>query len=221
MKIVVVGAGIFGASVAYHLAREGAEVVLIDRADAGRATAAGAGIVCAWGSRIDNDADYALLEGGGRYYPTLAAELAERGETDLGYARVGSLFAPDDHDTLDAVERTIRRRAGNAPEVGRVERLAPADARALCPLLREDLPAVFVEGGARVNGRKVTASLTRAAASLGARPVQGSADLIATGDRVTGVRSGGEAIGCDAVVVAAGAWASTLLAPLGVASGVQ
>jgi D-amino-acid dehydrogenase len=46
MKVVVVGAGVFGASVAYHLAREGAEVVVFDRDDAGRATSAGAGIVC-------------------------------------------------------------------------------------------------------------------------------------------------------------------------------
>ena len=45
MKVVVIGAGILGASTAYHLAREGCEVVLVDRADEGRATVAGAGAV--------------------------------------------------------------------------------------------------------------------------------------------------------------------------------
>ena len=57
MKVVVVGAGILGASTAYHLAREGCEVTLVDRADEGRATAAGAGIVCPWGSPTEDAAD--------------------------------------------------------------------------------------------------------------------------------------------------------------------
>ena len=45
VRVAVVGAGVFGASAAYHLAEAGAEVVVVDRADDGRATAAGAGIV--------------------------------------------------------------------------------------------------------------------------------------------------------------------------------
>src|SRR4029079_17892513 len=92
MKVIVVGAGILGASTAYHLAREGCEVVLVDRADEGRATAAGAGIVCPWGSPGEGAASYALLAGGARYYPGLIAMLAEDGEQDLGYAPVGGLY---------------------------------------------------------------------------------------------------------------------------------
>ena len=44
MRIVVVGAGILGASTAYHLARDGADVAIVDQAHDGQATAAGAGI---------------------------------------------------------------------------------------------------------------------------------------------------------------------------------
>ena len=73
MKVIVVGAGILGASAAYHLAREGCEVTLIDRADEGRATAAGAGIVCPWGSPGEDAASYGLLAGGAKYYPEWAA----------------------------------------------------------------------------------------------------------------------------------------------------
>jgi glycine/D-amino acid oxidase-like deaminating enzyme len=43
MRIVVVGAGILGASTAYHLARDGADVAIVDQAHEGQATAAGAG----------------------------------------------------------------------------------------------------------------------------------------------------------------------------------
>jgi D-amino-acid dehydrogenase len=221
MKIAVVGAGVFGASTAYHLARAGAEVVLVDRADEGRATAAGAGIVCPWGSKVDDPATYALLEAGARYYSTLVAALAETGETDLGYARVGALYVPDDPAELDDSERRIRARAGNAPEVGTIERLGPKDARALFPPLREDLPGVHVSGGARVNGRLLAASLRRAAAHHGARGIEGSAELIMSGGRATGIRVHGETIEADAVVATAGAWANALLAETGKKIAVQ
>ena len=42
MRVVVIGAGVLGASAAFHLARAGAEVVMVDRSHDGRATAAGA-----------------------------------------------------------------------------------------------------------------------------------------------------------------------------------
>src|SRR6516162_11818511 len=96
MRVVIVGAGVLGASVAYHLSRQGCEVVLVDRADERRATAAGAGIVCPWGSPVEDAPSYALLAGGARYYPHLVALLAEDGETDLGYAQVGGLYVPGD-----------------------------------------------------------------------------------------------------------------------------
>jgi len=56
MRVIVVGAGILGASTAYHLAREGCDVTLIDRADEGRATAAGAGIAVLPAFIADEDA---------------------------------------------------------------------------------------------------------------------------------------------------------------------
>src|SRR6185312_2612043 len=125
MRVIVVGAGILGASAAYHLAREGCDVTLIDRADEGRATAAGAGIVCPWGSPAEDAAYYALLAGGARYYPRLVAMLAEDGERDLGYAGVGGLYVPQDAGELDATERRARIRAQSAPEAGSIERLSP------------------------------------------------------------------------------------------------
>lgn len=216
MRVIVVGAGILGASAAYHLVREGAEVVLVDRADEGRATAAGAGIVCPWGSPNDDAPSYALLAGGARYYPHLVAALAEDGEVDLGYAQVGGLYVPDAAGELDAVEKRVRARAVDAPEAGRIERLSSAEARTLFPPLRRDLPALYVSGGARVDGRRLAAAMRRAASKRGARTVNGSAEIVLRGSRAAGVRVNGEAIEADAVVVAAGAWAPALLAPAGI-----
>ena len=220
MHVVVVGAGILGASAAYHLAREGCQVTLVDRADEGRATAAGAGIVCPWGSLVEDAASYALLAGGARYYHELVALLAEDGEDDLGYARVGGLYVPAEADDLDALERRARARARAAPEAGSIERVAPQQARALFPPLRRDQPAVFISGGARVDGRRLAAALQRAAVKRKVRFLTGSAELIAQGRRVAGVRIGADRIEADRVVVAAGAWAPGLLEAVGIGLGV-
>jgi len=216
MRVVVVGAGVLGASAAYHLARAGLEVTLVDRADEGRATAAGAGIVCPWGSTIEDAASYALLAGGARYYSQLVALLAEDGETDLGYARVGGLYVPAEPHDLDELERRARTRAVDAPEAGRIERLSPTDARALFPPLRRDQPALVVAGGARVDGRRLAGALQRAAVKHRTRLINGSAELVRHGEGIAGVRVGGELIEAERVVVAAGAWAPSLLASVGV-----
>src|SRR5262245_54884013 len=216
MRVVVVGAGVLGASVAYHLARAGVEVTLVDRADEGRATAAGAGIVCPWGSIIEDAANYALRAAGARYYAQLVAMLAEDGETDLGYARVGGLYVPMQPGELDELERRARSRAVDAPEAGRIERLSPAAARALFPPLRPEQPALFVSGGARVDGRRLAGALQRAAVKHNTRLLNGSAELACQGDAVAGVRVAGELIEAERVVVAAGAWAPSLLASVGV-----
>ncbi|HWA79950.1 MAG TPA: FAD-dependent oxidoreductase [Acetobacteraceae bacterium] len=215
MRIAVVGAGILGASAAYHLARAGAEVTIIDAAREGRATAAGAGIVCPWVGALDDPAFYALYERGARYYPGLLAALAECGAEDTGYARVGALFVSADEGELEAVERLARQRAAAAPEAGEVCRLSAREARTLFPPLHEGLKAVRVAGGARVDGRRMRAALLGAAARLGAVMREGEAALLAAEGRVSGVRLGGETLDTEAVVLAAGAWAPSLLAPLG------
>jgi D-amino-acid dehydrogenase len=220
MDVIVVGVGILGASTAYHLARAGCTVTMVDRADEGRATAAGAGIVSPWGSPTVDEPYYALLAHGARYYPRLVEMLAEDGEYDLGYAKVGGLYVASDPADLDAAERRARARAVNAPEAGSIERLSPADARRAFPPLRQDQPGLFVSGGARVDGRRIGAAMQRAAVKHGARLINGSAELVMRGSRAVGVRVDGALIEADIVIATAGAWAADFLAPARVRLGV-
>ena len=203
MKVVVVGAGVFGASVAYHLAREGAEVVVFDRDDAGRATSAGAGIVCPWLSAREDEGWLPLAFGAGRYYPQLVQDLAAEGETDLGYRRVGLLVVPDEAKQLDAVEQRLAVRRQVAPEMGVVKRVLPEEAVGMFPALRAGQPATHIENAARVNGRLMAAGLLRAAQKRGAVVREGSPEIVAEGGAAKGVRLGGEVVGADAVVVTA------------------
>ena len=222
MRVAVVGAGVLGASAAFHLALAGAEVVLVDRAHEGRATAAGAGIVSPWSSEVADPEWRRIADAGARYYPALVRLLAEHGEADVGYRRVGSLCVATERSDLDRIERAVLARRAEAPEAGEVSRLSPAEARRLFPPLHPDLAAVRVGGGARVDGRLLADTLRRAAERSGARVHAGAASgLLGGGGRVTGVRVGAEAVAADAVVVAAGAWAPALLEPVGIALAVS
>jgi D-amino-acid dehydrogenase len=216
MRIVVVGAGVLGASTAYHLAREGAAVAVVDQAHEGRATAAGAGIICPWASSVDDPAFFELYAAGARYYSDLVPALSELGEPDLGFRRVGALIVSTDPTELAFAESLLRRRRIEAPEIGDVDRLIPREVQALFPPLHAAFAGVHLAGGARVDGRRLAASLLRAAEHHGATVARGFVELISCGDRVSGVRLEDRGIMADAVVVTAGAWSPALLSPLGI-----
>jgi D-amino-acid dehydrogenase len=219
MRIVIIGAGVLGASAAFHLARAGAPVTVIDAHLDGRATAAGAGIICPWVSGVEDQAFYRLYAGGGEYYPELIAALADAGETDLGYRRAGAMLVSDNPAELAWIERSVGQRAAAA--MGEVTRLPEREARELFPPLRAGLGGVLVSGGARVDGRRLAAALLRGASSCGASAVRGRAALVVEADRVAGVDVGGERIAADRVIVTAGAWADDLLRPFGLGLWVE
>jgi glycine/D-amino acid oxidase-like deaminating enzyme len=210
VRVVVVGAGIAGVSAAYQLARRGVEVLVVDDARPGVATAAGAGIVSPWAAA--DEEHFGLAGPAAGYYPELVAALAEDTDEPTSYAVVGGLVVSPDEDALRAVHHRVAARAAEHPAAGEVSLLDSAQARALFPPLAPGLAAVHVGGGARVDGRQMRASLLDAALRRGAGLRTGTAAL--TPD---GVRVDGELLGADAVVVAAGAWSGELVASLGVA----
>jgi len=250
-KCIVVGAGILGASTAYRLARLGADVLIVDRHDAGQATQAAAGIICPWLSQRRNRDWYRLATAGARYYPELIAELELEGETQTGYARVGALSIHADGQKLVAQEERARQRREDAPEIGELVRLDEMQTRERFPLLSAGYEALAVSGAARVDGRALRDALLRAAARHGARQLTGDAVLLREADglgqrtdrgakqrdgarlhadaeaqqceggqsvtagRVAGVRIGDDIYEADEVIVCAGAWAASLLEPLG------
>lgn len=211
---MVVGGGIVGASVAYHLARQPVPVIMVTGSQIGTATDAGAGIVCPWTDRVA-DAAYQLAVEGARYYPELLGALAEDGASDTGYAKVGAVCVAPDPEALNQTAARLRSRLPEAPEIGEVAELDPPEPARLFPPLAEHLSGLWIAGGARIDGRKIRDSLIRAATRLGARRVHGDAVLNHVAGRATGVTVGHERIDADVVVVAAGAWTAQICATLG------
>jgi D-amino-acid dehydrogenase len=214
VRVAVVGSGVAGAATAFALAAGGAEVVVVDRVRRGQATAAGAGIIQPWSSGADGPF-YDLYAVGAAYYPTLVERLAEAGISDLGYRVSGSLVVDADAARLDEAERRLRRRTAGIAVAGTVDRLGPEEARRLFPPLDPALGAVFVSGGARVDGRRLRSGLLAGAGRLGASTVDAPARLELTPAGSPLVRTPDGEVGADVVVVAAGAWTGGVLRPLG------
>ncbi len=219
-RVVVIGGGIVGASAAYHAARSGAVVTLVDRADLGQATAAGAGIIAPGTSLRPLPAFFPSAYAAVAAYPALLDHLAADGAGETGYRTVGALFVAADEveaKRLSEAEAlfTERRRAG-APNLGDVVRLDEAAARALFPPLAAPGGALHLPDAVRVDGRLLRDALRRGAERHGATLLSGHAQPVCEGDRVTGVRVEDRLLPADALVIAAGAWSGDLGEALGV-----
>ena len=218
--IAVIGGGIVGSSVSYNAARAGLTVTLVDRADEGHATAAGAGIIAfGVGSRQDG-AHNALMDAAASYYPRLIAHLGEDGEEETGYAVVGAILVAmtdDEAEELIAIERFAQAsRAAGAPGIGEVSLIDGRQATALFPALANLPAALHVAGTARVDGRLMRAALQRAAQQHGATIRRGDAAIVPDGSGRANVLVDGEPLPADAVVIAAGAWSAPLAQSFGV-----
>jgi sarcosine oxidase subunit beta len=210
--VVVVGGGVHGASVAYHLARRGAgRVVLVERRFlASGPTGRSSALV-----RRFYAMDFLTRTG------TRSADVFQRwaeviGGGDPGFRQVGILWLAGAAEAPHLRANVARARALGA----RVDLCTPDEVRALVPAIAVDdvVVAAHEPESGYADATATTNALAARARELGATVVQHVAveALLAAGGRVTGVRTAGGEIGAPAVVVCAGLWADRLLRPLGV-----
>lgn len=206
---VVVGGGIVGSSVGYHLARAGVETLLVDRRDAGRATTAGAGVISpGTSSRTADDDWFAFATDAVDYYPELVDRLEADGVDDTSYGRVGLIAAAVDDDELVPYEEATARIEARCEQLPNVEAIDPAAATDRVPALAEPQRAFHVPDAARVNGQVFAGALREAGRSHGLEVADGNVTGVRTRDgRVESIEvSDGNRIDADRVVIAGGAW---------------
>lgn len=225
---IVIGGGIVGASAAYSLARTGMKTLLIDSHDTGRATDAGAGIIAPETSGAAlGPAFFPFALHCGAYYADLIPQLHDAGAGDTGYRVCGELIVAADEDELHSYERKKsvvfeRRRGRGLPSDDDLREISPHDARELFPALKTVLRALYFRGGARVDGRLLTAALLKAAGTYGLSVLhQRAGDLILNAGRVVGVNVDGDEIHAGSVIIAGGAWSSAYGRQLGVTIPVE
>jgi glycine/D-amino acid oxidase-like deaminating enzyme len=203
--VVVVGAGIVGASVAYHLARRGVAVTVLDRVLAPAAGVTGDSFGWIGDSGGDWPGGAADLRGSVRAdYRRLEAEVpgvAVRWTGSLAWRHAG--VPPGDGARLARGQRWLGR----------------SEVAALEPNL-QDPPerAVWTPTDGGVDPVRTTEALVQAARALGARVVFGAgvASLRVVRGRVEGVVCAAGFYPASTVVLAAGTGVGALCAPLGV-----
>jgi sarcosine oxidase, subunit beta len=214
-SVAVVGGGVIGASVAYHLARRGwRDVVVLDRGErpgqgsTGRATG---GFRAQYATAVNVRLSLLARD-------KLRRFKAETG-VDPGYSPAGYLWLASTEADLEAlrVGQAVQHEAGltEAREVGR------NDIAAINPALNLDevIGGVFCPTDGFVKPLELLEGYLAAARRLGVR-VHSSVDVIGFGLRadqtISAVRTSQGRIGVAAVVNAAGAWAAQVAALAGV-----
>ena len=219
---VFVGGGVIGLASAWRAARQGARVLVLERAapPAG-ATNVAAGMLAPVGEL--SFGERRLLEltlASGELWDDFAAEVEAASGEPTGHARCGALHVALDRD--EAGE--LRRRHDLQRELGlAAEWLTPRRCRELEPgLVPTFAGGVLAAGEGSVDPRRLALALAAALREAGGELRTGAAvvDALWTGERLAGVRTAPSAVArpgdesvqtddvrADAVVLCSGAWA--------------
>jgi len=205
-RVVIVGGGIVGASVAYHLTQLGwRDVVLLEQGSLSCGTTwHAAGLV----GQLRSSSNFTQLI---RYSADLYSRLeAETGQA-TGWKRCGSV------SVARTAERMIqlKRNAAMATAYGvEAHVISLDDAAARYPLMRIDdlVGAVWIPGDGKANPADITQALARGARAGGARLMEGvkvTGVNVARG-AVAGVETSAGPIATEILVNCAGMWAREL-----------
>ena len=212
-QVVIVGGGIVGCSIAYHLTRRGvSDVIVLEQGQlTGGTTWHAAGLV----SQLKSSHNLTrLAEYSARLFEDLEAETGQAS----GYRTPGSIMVADNDERMEEMLRGVSM----AKTVGVETRLIePEEALELCPLLNIDdlVGALHIPFDGQTSPVDTTMALAKGAKNGGARIFEGVRvqDLTKDGDLCTGVTlADGTHIEAESVVLAAGMWTRQLAATAGV-----
>jgi glycine oxidase len=213
-RVVIVGGGVIGLSIAWRLAREnaGRRVLLFDAHRAGEGTSrVSAGMIAPIAEAGFEDPDFISFARQSRErYPSFVNDISIDADTPVLLGEEGSIIVAIHRDDVDAMRRVYEhRRHADLP----VEWLSGTEAREMEPTLTPRVSAaMWIAYDGQVNPRTLLPALVRACARRGVE-VRESAPvsrIMIDNDAVTGVEVNGEIIESDVVVLCAGAWSGTI-----------
>ncbi|MBI3202753.1 MAG: GcvT family protein [Myxococcales bacterium] len=212
-RVVVIGGGVIGCSVAYHLAQMGwKEIVLLeqDRLTSGTTWHA-AGLMVTFGSTSETSTEMR------KYSRDLYSRLETETGLSTGFEPVGFIELATEPDRLEEYRRVaaFNRHCGVD-----VHEISGAQVHELFPLAKTDdvLAGFYVKGDGRVNPVDATMSLAKGAQLRGVTIVEGVAVTGLTSARgaVRGVTTSHGEIQAEVVVNCAGMWGRQLAEKSGV-----
>ena len=217
-QVVIVGGGVTGCSIAYHLAHLGwTDVVLLEQHQLTAGTTwHAAGLITSAGMTDETALFFS------RYSRDLYARLEQETGHSTGFRPVGHISLATTPRRQEALRREAAWMAGFGVEDTEI---SPRELADLWPLARTDdvLSAFYVADEGRADPVGVAISLAKGARQLGVRVVEGvAATGVATrGRQVCAVLTSVGRIETEVVVNAAGMWARQFGALAGVAVPLQ
>ena len=204
--VVIVGGGVIGTSVAYHLTKLGFnDVVLLEQGQLSCGTTwHAAGLV---GQLRASESGTRLVQ----YSTQLYAELEGEVGLSAGYKQCGGVTVARTEDRMIQLRRTAANAAAFDMEC---ELLTPEQALAHYPVMRVDdlVGAVWLPGDGKANPTDLTFALAKGARMRGARILEKVRvlDVLSEAGRVTGLRTDSGEIQAEIVVNCAGQWAKRI-----------
>ena len=210
-KVIIVGGGVIGTSVAYHLAKLGwKDVVLLEQnALAGGTTWHAAGLI----GRLRTTNSMTKIN---KYSAELYASLEKETGHSIGWKQVGSLIVARSKERMQQLART---KAMSEWFGVQVDMISPKAAFEKWPLLRIDdvLGAAWLPHDGKLIPKELGIAMVKGAQTRGATIVENVrvTDVVHKHGRVTGVRvvsptSGASTIKADYVVLCGGMWTREL-----------
>jgi sarcosine oxidase subunit beta len=214
-EVIVVGAGVVGASIAFHLAERGVDTVVLDREGPAAGSTARSG---------------ALVRA---HYPTaLEADLAWESLTDYfepwgervgggcGFTRTGFAYLVGE-ENAEALQHNVALQR----EVGvETELVGPDELGEIDPALRTDgvALAAYEPRGGYADPAATAVGFLRAARALGARFERRRVTALQERrGRIRGLQTDEGSLEAEAVVLAAGAWSAPLVESVGLLLPIQ
>lgn len=202
-RVVIIGGGVIGTSVAYHLAKLGiSDVVLLEQGQLSSGTTwHAAGLV---GQLRSHSVMTSLIQ----YSTKLYAELSAETGLETGWKQCGSLSVARTKERMIQLKRTVASARSQGVEV---ELLTAAEAGSMWPpMATDDLEGgIWLPGDGKANPTDLTQSLAKGARMGGARVFEGIRVTGISTEKgcVTGVETDHGAITAEIVVNCAGQWA--------------
>lgn len=216
-QVAIIGGGVVGAATAYYLSHlSGASHLNVTLFDSGygQATKAAAGIIAPWLSKRRNQQWYHLARSGAALLARLSRQAKLPREV---YDQSGAIMTRDTQQRVqDLYDLAIQRRRA-APTIGNVIKLNADEVKQRIPLLSRSLPGIYISGGARVNGRKLTRFLVNSARRRNLKVINRKVALVSDHRIKVDHRS----LTFDWIAVATGAWMRRTLLPLNIITDIR
>jgi sarcosine oxidase, subunit beta len=202
--VVVIGGGVVGCSIAYHLARRGERDVIVlerDAVGAGTTSKAAGGIRAQFSTEAEIRFSLEALR--------VFEQFREEFGVDIGFTRIGYLFLVSDEEDRRGFEKRMALQRSLGVDV---RLITPDEAGKLVPALRVDdlVAAVWGPEDGLAGPAEVTSGFARRGRDLGARIVEGVdvTGIDVVDGHVRGVRTSVGPIATSVVVNAAGPFAA-------------